>query len=341
MKVNYGQLVSEILKNVSNQRTQDIVCSRFGLKDGQKQTLEAIGQKYGITRERVRQIEEAAFSDFRKPALSDSLKPAYHLIDNFLNQEGQLVREDRLLSFLTETPHPNPLRGALFFVLTLGKPYQRFVESDKFHPVWTNSSNALVQADNTINQLVKKIENDERLVSLNNIIDLFKQENINLSRKALISYLDATKQIDQNYSGQFGLVKWPEITPRGARDKAYIILKEQNRPLHFREIAELINQANLGSNLAQAQTVHNELIKDERFILVGRGTYALRDWGYQPGTVRQVIAQLLKEHGSLAKEDILEKVLKDRLVKESTILINLQNRQHFNKREDGKYTLVK
>ena len=137
------------------------------------------------------------------------------------------------------------------------------------------------------------------------------------------------------------MVKWPEITPRGARDKAYIILKEQNRPLHFREIAELINQANLGSNLAQAQTVHNELIKDERFVLVGRGTYALKDWGYQPGTVRQVIAQLLKEHGSLAKEDILEKVLKDRLVKESTVLINLQNRQHFNKREDGKYTLVK
>jgi len=341
MKANYGQLVSEILKNISNQRTQDIICSRFGLKDGQKQTLEAIGQKYGITRERVRQIEEAAFSDFRKPALSNYLKSAYRLIDNFLNQEGQLVREDRLLFSLTENPHPHPLRGALSFVLTLGKPYQRFVESDKFHPVWTNSSNALIQADNTINKLVKKIENDERLVSLNYIIDLFKQENINLSRKALISYLDATKQIDQNYSGQFGLVKWPEITPRGARDKAYIILKEQNRPLHFREIAELINQANLGSDLAQAQTVHNELIKDERFVLVGRGTYALKDWGYQPGTVRQVITQLLKENNSLTKEDILKKVLKDRLVKESTVLINLQNRQHFNKREDGKYTLVK
>ena len=340
MKVNYKKLTSEVLKNISNRRTKDIMCSRFGLEDGQRQTLEAIGQKYGITRERVRQIEEATFSDFRKPASIRLFKPAFNLVDNFLNQEGQLVKEDRILSFLTESENSHPSRGMLFLILTLGEPYQRFVESDKFHSLWTNSSSALNQADNVINQLVKRIEEYKSLVSLNNILDLLKKENINLSKKALISYLDATKQIDQNYSGQFGLAKWPEINPRGARDKAYIVLKEQNCPLHFRDITDLINQGNLSSNLAQAQTVHNELIKDERFVLVGRGTYALKDWGYQTGTVREVIVQLLKENGSLAKEDILEKVLKDRLVKKSTILINLQNRKYFSRDKQGKYLLV-
>ena len=126
-----------------------------------------------------------------------------------------------------------------------------------------------------------------------------------------------------------------------AKDKAYIVLKEQGNPLHFREVADLINQANLGTNLAQAQTVHNELIKDPRFILVGRGTYALKEWGYQPGTVKDVIIQILKEVHSLDKKGILEKVLKTRLVKPNTVFINLQNRNYFIRNKQGKYSLVK
>lgn len=340
MKIDYTKLASGILKDVSNQRTKDIISSRFGLTDGQRQTLEAIGRKYGITRERVRQIEEAAFSDFRKPESFGLFKPAFNSVDNFLNSEGQLVREDRLLSALTGFEHPHPSRGILFLILTLGRPYQRFVESDKFYSLWTNSPNVLRRADQAVGRLVNSLEEEKALVSFKRLSDLLKKENVNLSKKALISYLDATKQIGQNLSGQFGLAKWPEINPRGARDKAYIVLKEQSRPLHFREITDLINQSNLSSSLAQAQTVHNELIKDNRFVLVGRGTYALKDWGYQAGTVRQVIAQLLRENGSLTKEDILERVLKDRLVKKSTVLINLQNRKYFNRDKQGKYILA-
>ena len=93
--------------------------------------------------------------------------------------------------------------------------------------------------------------------------------------------------------------------------------------------------------MAQAQTVHNELIKDPRFILVGRGTYALKEWGYQSGTVKEVIGQLLKENGPLTKEEILKKVLETRLVKPNTILINLQNRQYFSRDKNNKYSLTK
>jgi len=336
MSAKYEQLVSQAFKNISNQRTRDILYLRFGLKDGQRQTLEAIGQKYGITRERVRQVEEAAFFDLKKPAVIGLFKPAFSSIDNFLNQEGKIVREERLFSSLTGIDQPHPDRGALFFILTLGQPYQRFVESDKFYPLWSNSKVALNQAEKIINQLIKNLEQVQKPVSKNYFLT-----DTSLSKKAVLSYLDATKQISQNNFGQFGLVKWPEINPRGAKDKAYIIIKKNGSPLHFREVADLINQANLGSNLAQAQTVHNELIKDDRFILVGRGTYALKEWGYQSGTVKDVIIQILKENGSLAKEDILGKVLESRLVKPNTVLINLQNRQYFNKDKEGQYSLTK
>ena len=336
MSIKYEQLISQAFKNISNQRTRDILYLRFGLKDGQRQTLDTIGQKYGITRERVRQIEEVAFSDLKKPAVISLFKPAFSLIDNFLNQEGKIIREERLLSSLTGIDQPHPDRGALFFILTLGQSYQRFVESENFYPLWSNSKNALNQAEKIINQLVKNLEQIQKPVSRNYFLT-----DTSLSKKAILSYLDATKQISQNNFGQFGLVKWPEINPRGAKDKAYIIIKKNGSPLHFRKVSDLINQANLGTNLAQAQTVHNELIKDPRFILVGRGTYALKEWGYQSGTVKDVIIQILKENGSLAKEDILGKVLESRLVKPNTVLINLQNRQYFNKDKEGQYSLVK
>jgi len=137
------------------------------------------------------------------------------------------------------------------------------------------------------------------------------------------------------------LAHWPEINPRGAKDKAYVVLKQHGRPLHFREVTDLINQAGLGSSLAQAQTVHNELIKDPRFILVGRGIYALRDWGYQPGTIKDVISSILNENGSLAKDEIVKKVMEKRIAKPNTILINLQNKEYFAKDGQGRYFLVK
>jgi hypothetical protein len=340
MPIKYEQIVLQALKNVSNQRTRDILYLRFGLKDGQRRTLEAIGQKYGITRERVRQVEEVAFSDLRKPTAINLFKPAFRSIDNFLDNEGKIVREERLLTSLTKTDHPHPVRGALYFVLTIGQPYRRFIESDRFYPLWSNSENALDQAERVISQLVNKLEEIQKPVSQDHLLLSFKEIGANLPKRALFSYLDATKQINQNNFGQFGLTRWPEINPRGAKDKAYIILKEQGRPLHFKEVADLINKANLGTNLAQPQTVHNELIKDPRFILVGRGTYALKEWGYQPGTVREVIVRILKENGSLTKEEILEKVLETRLVKPNTVLINLQNRNYFIRDEQGKYSLI-
>ncbi len=336
----YEKLVYSALKGIPNERTREIIRLRFGLEDGERQTLESIGKNYGITRERVRQIEEVAFSDLRKEGLINVLKPAFNSINVFFNREGKVVREERLLFALSGAEHPHPSRGAVFFILTLGDPYKRLVKSDQFHSLWVNSEEAMLKAQSLIDFLAQKLEDGKETVSLNRLVGFSKETDADLKKNALYSYLDATKRIDQNSFGRFGLSNWSEINPRGAKDKAYIIFKSENRPLHFREMTDLINQANLGVNLAQAQTVHNELIKDGRFILVGRGTYALKEWGYQSGTIKDVIIQLLKDKGSLTKEEILEEVLKNRLVKQNTVLINLHNKQFFVK-EEGGYKLAK
>jgi hypothetical protein len=130
------------------------------------------------------------------------------------------------------------------------------------------------------------------------------------------------------------LKEWPEINPRVIKDKAFLVFKKENKPLHFSQVAQLI-----GTN-ALVQTVHNELIRDQRFVLVGRGIYALADWGYKPGTVKEVISGILAQSGDpLSKDEILKKVSEQRIVKANTVLLNLSNKQRFLRNSQGKYLL--
>ncbi len=143
--------------------------------------------------------------------------------------------------------------------------------------------------------------------------------------------MEVSKKIQKNKEDLFGLKDWPEINPKGIKDRAYLVFKKIEKPLHFAEVANLIE----GS---QIQTVHNELIRDSRFVLVGRGIYALTEWGYYSGQVKDVISKVLKETGKpLTKEEVLERVLKQRLVKENTILLNLSNKNYFLRDPQGRY----
>jgi DNA-directed RNA polymerase delta subunit len=123
------------------------------------------------------------------------------------------------------------------------------------------------------------------------------------------------------------------------RDYAYLVIRRHGSPIHFREVAQQIEK--LFGKSAHVATTHNELIKDKRFVLVGRGLYALSDWGYLSGVVRDVIKQVIRDNGSLSKDDLIERVLKERYVKENTILVNLQNPKHFLKDSKGRYSLTK
>ena len=156
----------------------------------------------------------------------------------------------------------------------------------------------------------------------------------------LESYLDENKVILKNILGQWGHTKWSHINPKNVRDKAYLSLKKNEEPLHFVEITNKINELWQGNRIANNQTVHNELIKDNRFVLVGRGTYALKEWGYNPGTVLDVIIELLKEDsGEMEQGKIVQEVFKRRQVKKNTIVLNLQNKKYFEKMANKIYRL--
>ncbi len=326
MLFDYDKICQNLVKDLP-QRQKEVISRRFGLKTGQKETLEAIGKDHGITRERVRQIEEDGF--LRLEPKIGQLQKTFQYFTGQLKNFGDLKKEDILLQSLGG----KRFQSQVCFLLTLGPNFKKVGESDEFYSLWTINQNSLVLAKKVIDSFYNQLKKNNRPLSLK---DYIPPATLALSsnRQALLAYLEISKKIQKNSEGLFGFKNWPEINPRGVKDKAYLVFKKTQKPLHFNQVAEFIDGA-------LPQTVHNELIRDERFVLVGRGIYALREWGYEPGQVKDVISKILKKAGKpLTKEEILQEVLQQRLVKENTVLLNLSNKKYFLRASQG-YTVRK
>jgi hypothetical protein len=335
------EAAKKIISILPNKRMKDVLEKRFGLR-GPKKTLEAIGKEYGITRERVRQIEEDALQYLSRDENYKNILPLLNEVEERLRNIGEVAEEKGFITSLVDEKS----YSYLSFLLTLGKSFYHVGESDYHWPRWYLSEGKLSLSEKFLTEVASILEEKKIPVSENELYKIAESASLavfkeNIANPALRSYLATSKLIRKNPFGEYGLAHWPVINPKGVRDKAYVVLAKHGSPLHFREVAEAIDKTGWSSRKAHPQTVHNELIKDKRFILVGRGLYGLAEWGYEPGTVRDVIVSVLKEAGkAIPKEEIVARVLKKRFVKENTILLNLQSKNIFKKTGEGHYTLV-
>ena len=333
--------VGMLVKNIST-RNKDVISRRFGLKSGRKETLESIGQSYGITRERVRQIEEFSLAQLAKfinsvPEAGGYVTTAKEII----NGNGGVMRESELFKAFSGHEKENTVNASLVFILALAGEPLKVNETDSSHSFWAIDKQHVQLFVDGVVSLVKAFEKAQKPVPHSELTG-FAQDNGVVFPRDLKVALSISKELGSNVFGEIGLVSWPVVKPKGVRDKAYLVLKKHGDPKHFIDIAKLINATGFSDRKANIQTVHNELIKDNRFVLVGRGLYGLTEWGYKAGTVKEVLVDVLRSHGKpLAKADLVAKVLDARVVKENTVLLNLQDSKVFLKKEDGTYVLRK
>lgn len=337
MDFKYQKICSNLLKGLPP-RTNDVVERRFGLKNGERETLEFIGDSYGITRERVRQIEEEGLSKI-KPRIKDC-QEIIKSFNNILTSFGGVKKEDALLFVLGGEKHQN----YVYFLLSLDNGFKRYSEDKEFHPFWVQGDESAEAAKKVVVLTVGRLEKEKRPFNLEELFKIQKNELLNILKKVnkdiFHSCLEISKKIQKNVESQIGLSGWVEINPRGVKDKAYLVLKKQGKPLHFTQVASLIDSFYSLQRSAHPATVHNELIKDQRFVLVGRGLYGLKEWGYEPGVVKDVILNVLKKSDKpLSKTEILKRVLEQRFVKENTVLLNLQDKNCFLKDSQGRYVV--
>lgn len=332
--------VTKKLLSVLPERARDVLEKRYGLgKTTDIHTLESIGKTYGITRERVRQIENYAIQSIQKSDAYKEFDGIFEELKEVIDSLGAVVSERDLFEKLAKDIS---MRNHLNFILVIGDPFNRIREDEAFHNRWCVKDNVATSVESALNSIFESLDEDE-LVPEEEIIGRLRDELGDIEEhyrdeKVLKRWLSLSKQIDRNPLGEWGHAMSPNVRAKGIRDYAYLAVKRHGSPMHFREVANAISE--LFGKKAHVATTHNELIKDNRFVLVGRGLYALSEWGYSAGVVKDVLRDILSTHGPLTRDEIIDKVKKERYVKDNTIVVNLQDANLFRRLSDGNYMLV-
>ncbi len=314
-------------------RSRDIIAARFGMRGSGPKTLEEIGQSYKITRERVRQVIGSALAVLSDESGHAALSEISRRIQSTLEEKSGIMKAEEFFKKLA--PAGGEEEGALLAFIECFSVIREEKATKEREKAYVLKGFSLDQWEK-ITEKAKAI-----LAEANQVMDketllarfLVKEVKENgVSEQKLFDFLAVSRDVRQNVFGQWGLSSWSDIKPRGTREKAHLVLKMAGAPLHFREIAARIDSYGLQrvkARQSHPQTVHNELIKDKRFVLVGRGVYALSEWGYKKGTVKEVLQEiLLKSEKPLSREEVLALVLKVRQVKKSTVIINLNTFFH-------------
>jgi DNA-directed RNA polymerase delta subunit len=331
-KPNLLSLVEELIF-ILPQRSREIIRKRFGLFSDQGETLEKIGKDYKITRERVRQIIADAIKSIAKKSKNDNFLKAEEWLVFTIGEKHGIIKEEDIFSIL-ETENSRERNALIFFARCLQK-IKPIVEKGVLEKSWILSDEVVKMAKKIHLEAGNIFEKEKKPLGDEEIFEKIAINIPEIGKEKTISYLSALTGIKKNVFGRWGMAHWDEISPKGTREKIYLVLKETKKPLHFTEIAALIDRYKLGKRKAHPQTVHNELIKDSRFVLIGRGIYALKQWGYEEGTIKDVLRNILAQSAKpLHKDEILSKVLKIRKVKKTTVMINLNNEKIFQKKEN-------
>ncbi|MFH0905259.1 MAG: sigma factor-like helix-turn-helix DNA-binding protein [bacterium] len=329
------------------EREREVIINRYGLTGGKKTTLEAIGQKLQVTRERVRQIEAMAVKRMITAPGKD-LVQLIKIINSHLTGIGGLADLEGLARYLkieNDSQRETEL-NALRLVMAVNGEVVELPHNRGLKIGWAQKRFSLDLIEPVLRDITTILRKKSGVMTEGAIwdqlvaTDVYAANQEKLTPSVMAGVMQVAEVVTQVEDGKWGLSEWPSVVPKRIRDKVFLILQKKNAPMHFRDIAEAINRE-YPSKPVLSRTVHNELIGDQRFVLVGRGIYALTTWGYHSGVVADVIKEVLTGAGRpLTTDEIAEQVLKVRQVKKNTVVANLQNKALFARAGKGTYTLA-
>lgn len=342
---NAQKIVQDLLILLS-QKEKHVIKRRFNLDNTYRATLEEIGKHFNVTRERIRQIEKNALSKLQRNVGNTELQQVNEFIKQHLKENGGIMTEDNLFASLITILNKNDVeinRNAINLSLTLDKDLERVPNTINYHPYIKFSENK----DSFIKQVTTKtidiLNKKTEVLSNSKIFDELKKSLKDLEASQIstvISVFSLDKRLKPVDNG-IGLATWRNINPRTLRDKIYFVLNKNKKPLHFIDIVNRITELKFDNKRINLQAVHNELIRHDQFVLIGRGIYALKEWGFKEGTVADIIEEVLKGGKVKSQADIITEVLKQRQVKKITIVLNLKNKPQFERVGREKYKLAK
>ncbi len=333
LKLNLSDIIDDIFM-VLTDKEKEVVVRRFSLNNKERQTLESIGRKFNVTRERVRQIEKIALGKLKRTVNSTKLKYIHELSEAILKEHGGVLLEDKLVERVLAALEKSfdVDQHIVRLALTICPHINALEKNNLYRLTWYHESISPTLIQEVLSTAVKALKDNKDLLTEEELVEAMQSTKGIAGAELQPSFFKSVlatdcriKQADEGY----GLITWRHINPKSIRDKALIVLRREARPLHFVDIANKIMDSKFDQKKVTVQAVHNELIRYNQFVLVGRGLYALKEWGYEEGTVTDIIESLLSKKSPLSKQDIIKGVLEQRQVKKGTISLNLQKNPQF------------
>ncbi|MEK9133093.1 MAG: sigma factor-like helix-turn-helix DNA-binding protein [Patescibacteria group bacterium] len=322
-------------------KEKHIIENRYCLNEKMHVTLEKIGREFGVTRERIRQIEKNALKKLSRNVVNTKLHNFNQFGKTVIQKYEGVVLEEKLaseiLNLVSDTKGIDI--AAVKLSLELDASLEKVPNTINYYPFFKLKTIERKEINNICEQTIHHLQDKKEIDSTDNVLAALEAKlGKKFSKQFVLSCLELDRRLKLVKKG-VGLATWRHINPRTLRDKILYILNEIQKPLHYVELANKIAEMRFDKKVINVQAVHNELIRDNSFVLIGRGIYALRKWGYDDGTVAEVISNILREKGALDREQIINEVLKKRQVKRITILLNLKNKPIFERVGRDTYSL--
>jgi hypothetical protein len=341
IKQELSQLLSYLTK-----KELEVIVKRYGINGEEPTTLAAIGDKMSLTRERIRQIQVQAIKKLQRAVKSSDILLLNENISDHLETCGGIISEDGLFAYVNEIfPEDlHEIRNEILLIAEFDKDLRHEHNKVDFRPHYRSKKIKFSQIKETSYFAIKALKSEKNIISKDDICKLIQEKYSEdfafKDNSTIIASLKLDRRL-RDHGDFFSLLAWRHVNPRTLFDKIVFVLNETNKPMHFRDIADAMVDKSLRKKNSSIQAIHNELIGNSMFVLIGRGTYALKDWGYEGGTVSEVIESILAEEGPMSLNDLTSKVLQRRKVKEVTVQVNLNSKKDiFRKNSDGQYELV-
>jgi hypothetical protein len=220
------EITSELLAML-DARSRDIILARYGMKTGKVETLESIGREYGITRERVRQIENQAKNNLAKR--DDVTMPVTEDLEQVFREYGGTLQEDHLIEILNKESEEPIQKEHVVLYLDILNPYEYVTKDPEFDPHWShrkiNYDHLNRAIEETVGILKKSTEPKKEKELYNELLSSLGITQEDLPYNYLEALLRAGKKLKKTVFNEWAIIDWVEATPRGVGDKAYVILK--------------------------------------------------------------------------------------------------------------------
>jgi hypothetical protein len=352
--VGIKSFVVEML-TILPERQRNVLADRYGLWDGIAETLQDIGDKLGLTRERIRQIEEKGLKRIRRlhghgtigKFIAGSIR--FHLESDEVGSCG-VLSEEEALTVLAAADTTEEAGLAVEFLQDIDSPGESLLARSliEVEPgVYSVTEDAASNYKPVLRLVELSLQQHEKPLTENALFEEIRSragrdltpgelriESRVLSISSRVSYLPG---------GTVTLSEWKQFKEQDAPSVAEAALRLLGRPAHFREITLKVATLFGGKGMQNARTIHNALItKRKSFVWVRPGTYGLAAWGLKrPPFIKDRLIELLSEaRYPLPYWHLKEKVLEACNCKEDSVRMTLDlNPSLFKKFEGDQYGL--